>query len=52
MQQTLLLDECLIEALEEIRAGQSLNLAYWASNILEAGRISTNDLERLFNLGF
>jgi hypothetical protein len=36
--------------LEQIRAGQSMNLAYWASKILKQGKITSTDLEKLNKL--
>ena len=46
------LDDQLQEFLLEVRAGQSLALAVWASRVLKRGVLTMRELERCFALGF
>lgn len=39
-----------IKKLKKVIAGQSLNLAYWADNVLESGVISESDSAKLERL--
>ena len=45
-------DDPLQEFLLEVRAGQSLALAAWASRVLKRGVLTMQELERCFALGF
>ena len=46
------LDDQIEEFLHEVRAGQSLALAAWASRVLKRGMLTMQELERCFALGF
>ncbi len=46
------LDDALRDFLWEVRSGQSLALASWASRVLNRGLLTRYDLERCFILGF
>jgi len=46
------LDDQLQEFLLEVRAGQALALAAWASQVLKRGVLTMRELERCFALGF
>jgi hypothetical protein len=46
------LDDQLQEFLLEVRAGQALALAAWASRVLKRGVLTMRELERCFSLGF
>ena len=46
------LDDQLHEFLLDVRTGQSLALAAWASRVLKRGALTMRELERCFALGF
>ena len=46
------LDDDIKGFLKTVKAGQSINLAAWASRILTSGQITVDELARLVTLGF
>ncbi len=51
-QQTYKLDKEIRAFLRKVKRGQSLNLAVWATKVLEARKMTFKDLEKMYNLGF
>lgn len=46
------IDKNLRAFLKEVKGGQSLNLAVWATECLNARKMTFSDIEKCFVLGF